>query len=125
MASLITLFDGHGSIMQRHAADRVTQKNSLDEIVDPVMSTLTMLQQHDVGLWARNGGVMHGLSAVYNYLLPEQKNLDLVMMQAAMALHDDPGQLLASLVERFGVTEWFKNGCPRSGPLTQFFPVSF
>ena len=115
MASLITLFDGHGSIMQRHAADRVTQKNSLDEIVDPVMSTLTMLQQHDVGLWARNGGVMHGLSAVYNYLLPEQKNLDLVMMQAAMALHDDPGQLLASLVERFGVTEWFKNGCPRSG----------
>ena len=55
MASLVTLFDGHGSIMQRHAADRVTQKNSLDEIVDPVMSTLTMLQQHDVGLWARSG----------------------------------------------------------------------
>ena len=34
-------------------------------------------------------------------------------LQAAAALHDDPGQLLASLVERYGVTEWFKTGCPR------------
>ena len=39
--------------------------------------------------------------------------IQIFQLQAAAALHDDPGQLLASLVERYGVTEWFKTGCPR------------
>ena len=39
--------------------------------------------------------------------------IQIFQLQAAAAQHDDPGQLLASLVERYGVTEWFKTGCPR------------
>ena len=64
----------------RHANDRLTQKNSLDEIVFPVMSTLVMLHQGECGLWVRNGQIMHGLHRIYNDILTEHRCLDLVMV---------------------------------------------
>ena len=110
LADLIPMLNGFGTPMVRHAHARVAAYNIMDEIVDPVLSILTMFAQYDCGMWKKNGGVMHGMYSVYNLWSPSQRSSDLLMLQAALALDDHPRQILAALISRFGLESWVKGG---------------
>ena len=92
----------------KRSLDRIRETaTNFPSIIDPVITTLTMLSQAACHLWRRNGNALDGISFIYHQFLPRLKQNDLVMLQLAVAMSDDMGATLAqTLLHRFRLTKW-------------------
>ena len=107
ITDMIVCFDNCLGLTNR-ALERLETHWPLIEIVDPVLTALTVLAQTKVGMWRRNGAPCEGQYFIYHHprLGMYPKTNDLTLLQACASLMEDPGLLVASMLERFQLVSW-------------------
>ena len=105
LAMLIPSFNNYpGSQLKQ----RLESRGSLVELIDPVINGIVCLSQINAGLWKLNGSAADGQAYIYSHpdLCPSMKRHDLILLQTAFALTDDPGHIFMTLLHRFRLLTW-------------------
>ena len=92
----------------KRSTDRIIEATrNFPSLIEPALSTVTMLCQAACGLWRRNGTTIEGISFIYHQFLPKLKQNDLIMLQLAAAISDDRGGcVVQTLLHRFRLIKW-------------------
>lgn len=107
LAMLLTCFNQRG-LADCDIAALIQSKADLLDILNPVLTVLTMLAQIKGGMWKRNGIFGDGQYYIYNdpKFAPLNKVNDLMLVQAVVSVIDDPSVVMISLLDRFNLIEW-------------------
>jgi len=108
LAMLLISFNGVPG-MAETALEQIEMHAPLIHLVDPVITVLSVFAQIKCGMWRRNGMyLVEGQHYLYNdpRIAPHNKINDLMMLQAAFALTENPGEILATLLHRMHLLDW-------------------
>ena len=108
LAMLLTCFNEVPGLAET-ALEQVELHAPLIHLIDPVITVLTVFSQIKCGMWRRNGMyLVEGQHYLYNdpRIAPHNKINDLMMMQAAFALTEHPGEVLATILHRMHLLDW-------------------
>ncbi|KAJ1733245.1 E3 ubiquitin-protein ligase ubr1 [Coemansia biformis] len=100
------------------ASDRLSAQRKLLHILDHPVRVCVIMAQIRAGLWVRNGFIIRLQAHHYREVSLRENTYDqdIVMIQFFLSIWPDPDHILMTLLDRFGLLDWF-SGRPHTSQI--------